>query len=63
MQSGNRHAQLKGDVCALATPAKIVISNWAYMVMTSLARILKDWRVLWLMAEEETADSKKLANR
>ena len=59
----NLHAQLKGGVCALATPANTLVSNWAYMVMTSLAWNLKAWLALWPMAEEETADSKKLANR
>jgi hypothetical protein len=59
----NLHAQLKGGVCALATPANTLVSNWAYMVMTSLAWNLKAWLALWPMAEEETADSKKLVNR
>jgi hypothetical protein len=43
----NLHAQLKGGVCALTTPVDTLISNWAYMVMTSLAWSLKAWWALW----------------
>jgi hypothetical protein len=37
----NLVAQLKGGVHALATPVDDLVSNWAYMVMASLAWSLK----------------------
>jgi hypothetical protein len=43
----NLNAQLKGGVCALTTPVHTLVSNWAYMVMTSLAWNLKAWLALW----------------
>lgn len=43
----NIHAQLKGGVCSLTTPVHTLVSNWAYMVMTSLAWNLKAWLALW----------------
>jgi hypothetical protein len=43
----NLNAQLKGGVCALTTPVHTLLSNWAYMVMTSLAWNLKAWLALW----------------
>jgi hypothetical protein len=43
----NLHAQLKNGVCALTTPVNTLVSNWAYMVMTSLAWNLKAWLALW----------------
>ena len=33
---------------ALAAPVDNLVSNWAYMVMTSLAWTLKAWAALWL---------------
>ena len=45
----NLNAQLKGGVCALTTPVDTLVSNWAYMVMTSLAWNLKAWLALWSM--------------
>ena len=39
----NFHAQLKGGVRALQAPVDNLVSNWAYMVMTSLAWNLKAW--------------------
>ncbi|MCB9923039.1 MAG: IS1380 family transposase [Planctomycetaceae bacterium] len=45
----NLNAQLKGGVCALTTPVHTLVSNWAYMVMTSLAWNLKAWLALWGM--------------
>jgi len=44
----NLHAQLKGSVRALTAPVDTLLSNWAYMVMTSLAWNLKAWWALWL---------------
>jgi len=42
----NLIAQLKGGVGALTTPVDDLISNWAYMVMGSLAWSLKAWSAL-----------------
>jgi hypothetical protein len=42
----NLIAQLKGGVHALTTPVNDLVSNWAYMVMASLARSLKAWSAL-----------------
>jgi Transposase DDE domain group 1 len=42
----NLIAQLKGGVHALTTPVNDLISNWAYMVMASLAWSLKAWSAL-----------------
>jgi hypothetical protein len=41
-------AQLKGGVRALRAPVHDLLSNWAYMVMTSLAWNLKAWLALWM---------------
>jgi hypothetical protein len=42
----NLIAQLKGGVHALAAPVDELVSNWAYMVMGSLAWSLKAWSAL-----------------
>jgi hypothetical protein len=42
----NLIAQLKGGVPALTTPVDNLVSNWAYMVMASLAWSLKVWSAL-----------------
>jgi hypothetical protein len=42
----NLVAQLKGGVPALTTPVDGLVSNWAYMVMASLAWSLKAWSAL-----------------
>ena len=47
-QQENVLAQLKGEVRALTAPVDNLLSNWAYMVMTSLAWNLKAWWALWL---------------
>jgi hypothetical protein len=44
-------AQLKGGVHALTTPVNTLVSNWAYMVMASLAGTLKVWAALLLPEE------------
>ena len=44
----NLLAHLGGGVHALKAPVDNLISNWAYMVMTSLAWTLKAWAALWL---------------
>jgi hypothetical protein len=40
--------QLKNGVCAMHMPVDNLLSNWAYMVMTSLAWTLKAWFALLL---------------
>ena len=44
-------AQLKGGVHALTAPVNDLVSNWAYMVMASLAWTLKAWAALLLPEE------------
>jgi hypothetical protein len=44
----NLIAQLAGGVRSLAAPVDNLVSNWAYMVMTSLAWTLKAWAGLLL---------------
>jgi hypothetical protein len=44
----NLLAQLKGDVRSLTAPVDNLLSNWAYMVMGSLAWSLKVWAALLL---------------
>jgi len=51
-------AQLKGGVRALHAPVDNLVSNWAYMVMASLAWSLKGWFALWL-PESGPPDAKK----
>ena len=61
----NLIAQLKGGVKAMALPVDNLVSNWAYMVMASLAWTLKVWAALWLpengrWAEQHAAEKKRL---
>jgi len=44
----NLIAQLKSGVHALTTPVDDLVSNWAYMVMASLAWTLKAWSALMI---------------
>ena len=44
----NLVGQLKGGVKALSMPVDNLVSNWAYMVMASLAWSLKAWSALIL---------------
>lgn len=44
----NLLAQLKGDAQSLTAPVDSLLSNWAYMVMGSLAWSLKAWAALML---------------
>ena len=44
----NLIAQLAGGARALSAPVDSLVSNWAYMVMTSLAWTLKAWSALLL---------------
>jgi hypothetical protein len=52
----NLHAQLKGGVHALTAPVDTLLSNWAYMVMASLAWSLKAWAALLLPEEGRHAE-------
>ena len=51
----NLIAQLKSGVHALATPVDNLISNWAYMVMASLAWSLKAWSAMLVPVEPRHA--------
>jgi hypothetical protein len=53
----NLIAQLKGGVYALTTPVNDLVSNWAYMVMASLAWTLKAWAALLLPEEPQHAQA------
>lgn len=44
----NLNAQLKGGVKAMTMPVDSLLSNWAYMIMASLAWTLKAWAALLL---------------
>ena len=50
-------AQLKGGVHALKAPVDNLVSNWAYMVMASLAWTLKAWAALLLPKEPRHAQA------
>jgi len=54
----NLIAQLKGGVKALRMPVDNLLSNWAYMVMASLAWSLKAWFGLMLPAEAKRHDAR-----
>jgi hypothetical protein len=56
-------AQLKGGVHALATPVNDLVSNWAYMVMASLAWTLKAWAALLLPEEPRHAERHRAEKR
>ena len=56
----NLIAQLKSGVHALETPLDNLESNWAYMVMASLAWNLKAWFGLSLPEKGRWATSTKL---
>ena len=52
----NLLAQLKGDARSLTAPLDSLLSNWAYMVMGSLAWSLKAWAALTLPEEGRRQD-------
>ena len=58
----NLIAQLKGGVKAMAMPVGDLVSNWAYMVMASLAWSLKAWAAL-LLAEDGRWSEKHRAEK
>ena len=59
----NLIAQLKGGVKAMAMPVGDLISNWAYMVMASLAWSLKAWSALLLPEAGRWAEKHRLEKR
>ena len=56
-------AQLKGGVHALVAPVGDTVSNWAYMVMASLAWTLKAWAALLLPEEPGRAEAHRAERR
>jgi Transposase DDE domain group 1 len=59
----NLIAQLKGGVKALAMPVDDLVSNWAYMVMASLAWSLKAWAALLLPEDGRWAEKHRAEKR
>ena len=59
----NLIAQLKSGVHALTTPVDDLISNWAYMVMASLAWSLKAWSALMMPVSPRHAAKHKAEKR
>jgi hypothetical protein len=59
----NLIAQLKGGVKALAMPVDNLVSNWAYMVMASLAWSLKAWSALVLPERGRWAEKYRAEKR
>jgi hypothetical protein len=59
----NLIAQLKGGVKALAMPVDSLISNWAYMVMASLAWSLKAWAALLVPEHPRWAERHRAEKR
>ena len=59
----NLIAQFKGGVKALATPVNDLVSNWAYIVMASLAWSLKAWSAPVLPEEGRWAEEHRAEER
>jgi Transposase DDE domain group 1 len=59
----NLIAQLKGGVKALAMPVDDLVSNWAYMVMASLAWSLKAWSALLVPEHPRWAERHRAEKR
>jgi hypothetical protein len=59
----NLIAQLKSGVKALAMPVDSLVSNWAYMVMASLAWSLKAWSALLLPEHPRWAERHRAEKR
>ena len=59
----NLIAQLKGGVKAMAMPVGDLVSNWAYMVMASLAWSLKAWAALLLPEDGRWAEKHRAEKR
>jgi hypothetical protein len=56
-------AQLKSGVRALTTPVDTLISNWAYMVMASVAWSLKAWSALLVPVTPRHAEKHRAEKR
>jgi hypothetical protein len=54
----NLFAHLKSDMHALSAPVDSLVSNWAYMVMASLAWSLKAWMALCLPHDGSDAEAR-----
>ena len=54
----NLFAHLKSDMHALSAPVDTLVSNWAYMVMASLAWSLKAWLALSLPHDGRDAEAR-----
>ena len=59
----NLNSHLKIGVHALRAPLKTLNSNWAYMVMTSLAWTLKEWFGLMMLPKSQTETTRSLGRR
>jgi hypothetical protein len=59
----NLIARLKGGVKALAMPVDNLVSNWAYMVMASLAWSLKAWSALLVPEHPRWAERHRAEKR
>src|SRR5262245_1382812 len=59
----NLVAQLKGGVYALTAPVDDLLSNWAYMVMASLAWSLKAWAALLVPESPRHAERHRAEKR
>ena len=59
----NLIAQLESGVKALAMPVDSLVSNWAYMVMASLAGSLKAWAALLLPEHPRWAEKHRAQKR
>jgi hypothetical protein len=59
----NLIAQLKGGVKALAMPVDHLVSNWAYLVMASLAWSLKAWAALLVPEHPRWAEKHRAEKR
>ena len=59
----NLIAQLAGGVRALSAPVDNLVSNWSYMVMTSLAWTLKTWSGLLLPVEGRWSEQHEAEQR
>lgn len=59
----NLLAQLAGGVRALTAPVDNLLSNWAYMLMTSLAWTLKAWAALLLPVEPRKREEHQVERR
>ena len=59
----NLISQLKGGVGAMRMPVDTLVSNWAYMVMASLAWTLKAWLALALPVQPRWRDKHEAQKR